>query len=172
MYERVRRAVLLATILAVLAAAAASAEPSYVIVRDVSIGGFRRDGTVASAIAVFGQPTSREQGRYDTCTLTWRDLGLTMETYYTNAQLDPCGPEGRHRRTTITSRRWRTSAGLRVGDSLRRLRGLYRRARRGGDGTWWLIRRSLAGFAFPGLAASVSNGRVVSLIVYGPRTGF
>lgn len=164
-----RRVGTLAGIAAALAATAASATPTYVIVRDTSIGGFRRDGTVASAIAVFGDPTSRQPVGYDTCTLVWENHGVSMETYYPNASLDPCGDSARHRKTTITSRRWRTSAGLRVGDSLRRIRALYKRERRDVDRSWILIFRQWVGLPVPGLAATTRNGRVTSLIVYGPR---
>lgn len=168
MYRGVAVAIAVAAILVPGAAAA----PTFVIVRDVSIGGFARDGTVRQAIIVFGQPVRRESLAYDQCRLSWPRYGVTMETYYTNATLDPCGPRGRHTSTTVTDRRWRTSAGLKIGDSLRRLRELYPRARVDTSGKWRLTTRTFAGVAFPGLEARVVNGRVVSFTVYGPRSPF
>lgn len=162
-------------ILALLATAlapAATAEPTFVIVRDVSVGGFPRDGNVRNAIAVFGQPSAREKQEYDRCRLTWREHGVTMDTYYTLAERDPCGPDGRHANTTVTTRRWRTSAGLRIGDPLRRLRQLYPRARKDRPGRWRLTTRMFAGLTLPGLEARIVNGRVVSFTVYGPRSPF
>lgn len=166
------RAVALVAALAFLVPAAAAAEPTFVIVRDVSIGGFPRDGTVRRAIAVFGQPAKRENDAYDTCRISWPAYGVTMQTYYTNATLDPCGPDGRHASTTVTDRRWRTSAGLKIGDPLRRLRALYPRASKAAPGRWQLTTRMVAGLPFPGLEAKVVNGRIISLTVYGPRSAF
>lgn len=159
-----------------LAVPAASAAPTFVIVRDVSIGGFPRDGTVKRAIAVFGTPASREP-QFARCTLTWPRFGVMMNTFHTPPRVpdpstDPCGPNGRHVRTTVTDRRWRTSAGLKIGDTLGRMRGLYPRARKDAPGRWRLTTRMFAGLPFPGLEARIRNGRVVSLTVYGPRSPF
>ncbi len=150
----------------------AAAETNYVIVGDLSIGGFPRTGTVQEAIEVFGTPASRENQAYDKCTLTWPSHGVVMETFYTNATLNPCGPEGRHVKTTVTDRRWRTSKGLRIGDSLRKLRQLYPKAKKEAPGRWRLITRPLAGLPYPGLEARIKNGRVTAFTVYGPRVGF
>lgn len=149
---------------------AATAAPTFVIVGDASIGGFPRDGKVQRAIAVFGQPTVRKLEGFDRCHLEWPALGISMETFYTGGTTDPCGPEGRHASTTVTDRRWRTSLGLKMSDSLKRLRQLYPRAQRDQPGVWWLKTRSFAGFPFAGLEARIKNGRVVSFTVYGPRS--
>lgn len=166
------RRVIIAAVAAGLVASTAAAAASFVIVRDESIGGFPRYGTVARAIQVFGQPALRESVAYDQCRLTWPALGITMNTYYTGATLDPCGPDGQHRSTTVTDRRWRTSVGLKLGDPLRRLRALYPKAKRSEVGVWRLTTRSFAGLAFPGLEAKVVNGSVVALTVYGPRSPY
>lgn len=157
---------------ALLLVPSAGGARSFVIVRDVSIGGFPRDATVERAEAVFGQPTGWRDRIYDRCTLLWRTLGLEMETYYSQGALDPCGPSGRHVSTTATDRRWRTSKGLRVGDPAAKLRRLYPKASHQGKGEWWLILRPFAGIELPGLAARVQKGRVVSLTLYGPRVAF
>lgn len=148
----------------------AAAAPTFVIVRDVSVGGFPRDGRVQSAITVFGEPTVRQIEGFDKCHLEWPTLGVSMETYYTGGTTDPCGPEGRHASTTVTDRRWRTAVGLKMGDTLKKLRQLYPRAQRDEPGVWWLKTRSFAGFPFPGLEARIKNGHVVSFTVYGPRS--
>lgn len=169
-----RRIVLAAVLVCTLAGSAPAAPGvrSFVIVRDVSIGGFPRDGNVERAEAVFGEPSGLRDAIYDRCTLVWRRLGLTMETYYSQGAVSPCGPAGRHVSTTVTDRRWRTSAGLRIGDSAAKLRRLYPKARDQGKGEWWLILRRFAGVELPGLSARVRVGRVVSLTLYGPRVAF
>lgn len=151
---------------------AATAAPSFVIVRDVSVGGFQRDGNVQRAIAVFGQPTVRrqEEGTFDMCNLQWPALGISMRTYYTGGTIDPCGPSGRHASTTLTDPRWRTSMGLKMGDTLTKLKKVYPRAQRDKPGVWRLTTRSFAGLPFPGLEARIKKGRVVSFTVYGPRS--
>jgi hypothetical protein len=74
---------------------------------------------------------------------------------------------------TITSRSaWRTAVGLRVGDSVARLRWLYPRARLHGAagpsrGYWLVSRRTCAevgSLPFPGLLARIRVGRVAALV--------
>lgn len=167
-----RRYALVVGLAALLLVPSAGGARSFLIVRDVSIGGFPREATVERAEAVFGQPTGWRDRIYDRCTLIWRTLGLEMETYYSQGALDPCGPSGRHVSTTATDRRWRTSKGLRVGDPAAKLRRLYPKASHQGKGEWWLILRPFAGIELPGLAARVQKGRVVSFTLYGPRVAF
>ena len=167
-----KRRLLLGTLALVLGAPAAAGAQSFLIVRDVSIGGFHRAGTVGDAVDVFGQPSGIANAIYDRCTLRWQRLGLTMETYYSQGALSPCGDSGRHVSTTVTDRRWRTSKGLRVGDPAGKLRRLYPRAAPQGRGEWWLLVRPFAGVELPGLAAHVRKGRVISLTLYGPRVAF
>lgn len=166
------RAALVLLVGVFLAVPGAAAQQSFLIVRDVSIGGFPRDATVERAEAVFGEPSGWRDRIYDRCTLLWQGLGLTMETYYSQGALDPCGPAARHVRTTATDRRWRTSKGLRVGDPAAKLRRLYPKAAHQGKGDWWLILRPFAGIELPGLSARVRNGRVVSFTLHGPRVAF
>ena len=150
----------------------AAAKQSFLIVRDVSIGGFPRDATVARAVAVFGEPNRGARPIYDRCTLRWRQLGLTMNTYYSQGALNPCGDSGRHVSTTATDRRWRTSVGLRIGDPATKIRRLYPKGQYQGRSEWWLILRPFAGVDLPGLSAKVKSGRVISLTVYAPRVAF
>lgn len=165
--QLMRRLVLL-LVLAFIAAPSASAAPSFVIVRDVSIGGFPRNAKVERALQLFGRATTVEP-IYDSCTLVWRSLGLTMRSYYSQGALPPCGPSALHVSTTATDRRWRTSAGLRIGDPVRKLAQLYPKATYQGRGEWWLTVRPFAGIDLPGLSAKVKAGRILSLTLHGPR---
>jgi len=160
-------------VLAVLAASVviaptAGADPTFVIERDVNIGGFPRDGNVRAAIATFGQP-SRRDGEFSTCTLFWSRWGLSMKTHYPGGDVDPCGVEARHASSTVTDRRWRTSAGLKIGNPVARIRARYPRAVNEGKGLWRLTTRMFARLPFAGLEAKVSKGRIVSFTIYGPR---
>jgi hypothetical protein len=166
------RTVLTACAAAVLLVPAAMAKTDYVITGDISVGGFPRDGTGRQAVQVFGAPTTKEPVGFDTCVLAWRAHGVVMRTYLTLGEQDPCGPLARHTSTTVTDRRWRTSKGLQIGEPLRELRRLYPQARKDAPGKWRLTTRPFAGIPYPGLEATVKNGRVISLTVYGPRSPF
>ncbi len=166
-----RRLVALLALALIAGVPGASGASSFVIVRDVSIGGFPRAATVDRALQLFGRATTVNP-IYDSCTLVWRSLGLTMKSYYSQGALPPCGPNARHVSTTATDRRWRTSAGLRIGDPARKLSRLYPKATKQGKGEWWLTVRPFAGIDFPGLAATVKAGRVFSLTLYGPRVAY
>ena len=159
-------------IVALVTVPLAAAKTSFVIVGDVSIGGFPSNGTVPQAIATFGQPAERLFFGADSCRLTWPSSGVTMETWYPAGDLDPCGPNGRHRLTTVTDPRWKTSKGLAIRDPLRKLRALYPKASKQAPGKWQLTTRPFAGLPLPGLEARLKDGRIVSFTVYAPRSPF
>ena len=153
---------------------AAGGQSSFVIQGDYKIGGYavKADGTLGGAVDEFGDPTTRRRARGIGCDLAWRSLGLRIEFYNLGGQ-DACSREGgRFGGATITSRRWRTSKGLRVGDSVARIRRLYPRATYHAGGfysrSWWLVTRytriGTNGY-YPGLRARVRNGRVASLVI-------
>lgn len=168
MYRRLAALLLVALVLV----PAAAAKPSFLIVGDVNVGGFPRTGTVKQAIQVFGQPIPAEPA-YDTCTLQWPSYGVTMNSFYTNGALNPCGPSGKNKSVTVTGHGWHTSKGLKMGDPLAKMRKLYPRATKESAGLWQLTNRPFAGLPFPGLEAKLNKkGRVVALTVYGPRTSF
>ena len=60
---------------------------------------------------------------------------------------------------------WKTVKGLRVGDSLRRMRHLYPKARRHGSMSWWLSTRfsGLGSYHYAPAAVHVRHGKVTSL---------
>jgi hypothetical protein len=153
---------------------------SFVIQGDHKIGGYavKADGSLRGAVREFGAPSSRRRRFQATaCDVRWRDLGLRIE-FYNLGGTDACSGAGRFLRATITSRRWRTAKGLRVGDSVARLRRLYpratfRRDRFYGAG-WWLVTRvSRVGTTsrYPGLQARVRSGRVSALVLQYPAGG-
>jgi hypothetical protein len=158
-------------LLAVLTAAltsTASAAPSFVIKRDNDIGGFvlARNGKISGAIAVYGNPTSRQQFGYDECTVVWAELGV--QSTFSHSYDNPCSLSGCHLETAITGRQWRTDRGLRVGDSLRRLRKLYPSAKVFVGKRWSLITRPFGGTRVPTLLATVEAKRITSLTVRSP----
>jgi hypothetical protein len=154
---------------AVSVATSSAAPPTYVITGDTSIAGFPRDGKLGRAVALFGQPQIRDPFGFDSCRLVWPVWGITMMVASTSNPAGACGPDAKHQRSTLTGRRWRTSAGLKIGDPLARLRQLYPKAWREKPGIWWLKTRSFAGLPFPGLEAKLVKGRVASFTVHGPR---
>jgi hypothetical protein len=153
---------------------AAAAQSSFVIQGDYKIGGYavKADGSLGGAVDEFGAPTTRRRARGIGCDLTWRSLGLRIEFYNLGGR-DACSREGgRFGGATITSRQWRTSKGLRVGDSVARIRRLYPRAtfHQGGfyPGSWWLVTRYTrigTNRYYPGLRAVVRSGRVSALVI-------
>jgi len=99
-------------------------ERSFLIVRDESIGGFPRDGTIGDAVELLGVPTARLPGGLNQCELRRPTRGITMDTVFSGAA-NPCGPKGNHLSTTVTDKRWTTDTGLRIGDPVGRIRELY-----------------------------------------------
>jgi hypothetical protein len=74
-----------------------------------------------NAIRAYGRPDRRDAGG---CGNIWRRLGLRLTTA-DFAGGPPCAGSTRIQRITVTSNRWVTERGLRVGDSLDRVRQLY-----------------------------------------------
>ena len=152
-------------------------QPSFVIQGDFRIGGYavKRDGSLRGMIAAFDQPSTVRRGtRYrEICYVAWRPIGLRV-TLYNLGGSNPCLPAtGHFSEALMATRIWRTSMGLRIGDSLARLRALYRNESRHGAWWWLITRRSPygAGGSYPGLAAKVGRGRVVAFAVRYPAGG-
>lgn len=156
-------------------AAVTSDEPvrrSFLIVRDESIGGFPRDGTIGAAVELLGLPTARIPGGVNQCDLTWPSRGITMNTVFPGAG-NPCGAKGNHLSTTVTDKRWTTDAGLKIGDPAARIRELYPNAGSpSSDGVVEIFTRDFSGLPLPSLTATVAKGRVTALTLYGPHRGF
>jgi hypothetical protein len=167
------RALLVAVTAAVLLAVPASAaSPPYVIQGDRAVGGLRiAHGTLAQARQRFGPPsTVRSRASGVECNANWPRIGLKL------AFLDFSGracQDGVLVTATITSgSAWRTAVGLRVGDSVARIRRLYPRASLHPasppwTGYWLVTRRTCAevgAIPYPGLLARVRGGRVSALV--------
>jgi hypothetical protein len=123
----VRRLVIVLAVTLVPAAGAAT--PT--VVGSGTIGAYRFEQPRSRALHVFGAPTYSRDSHginapaFDTprCRTTWRSLELTIEYE------GPCTTPGRARRAEIEGVGWRTRERLRVGDSVARLKRLYRGAR-------------------------------------------
>ena len=79
-----------------------------------------------NAIRAYGRPDKRDENG---CGNIWRRLGLRLVTADFSGG-PPCTPRTRIQWIEITSRKWVTERGLRVGDSLDRVRELYPKVRR------------------------------------------
>jgi hypothetical protein len=154
-----------------LPSSASSGGGTYVIRGDKSAGGIRIGSSTAAQVQrLFGKPSTTRVLSLEACTKSWRRVQL--QVHFFSFRGDPC-----LRRValivTVTGRAaWRTGAGLRVGDSVQRVRDLYPRARlrsrfRGESGYWLVTRQVCAeagGGAYPGLLARMRNGRVSALV--------
>jgi hypothetical protein len=100
-------------------------------------------GTLARARAAFGAPSriSPIGDGSDACTVEWRALGL--EATFANFGLESaCAPRGgRLQAATISSARFRTRRGVRVG-SLSSTIPVKHRSARFVDGAWWIASAS------------------------------
>jgi hypothetical protein len=91
------------------------------------IGSFRfeQDASLQAATKAFGPPDSRRRGSQGiNCDLRWDARGL--ELAFVSSIGKACAPSyGFFCSATITGDAWKTDRGLRIGDSIERLRSLY-----------------------------------------------
>jgi hypothetical protein len=144
-----------------------------------------RDPTLRGAISALGRPTAcRLVHAPDHALAVWRPLGVVVELR-TYGSLRP-GETGctapahiQVDHVRVTSRSWITSLGLRVGDSTRKLRHLYPKARTRKLGrlpsAYWLVTRwgSCVGLCdapplttIPVLLAEVRGGKVAAFYLH------
>jgi len=126
-------------------------------------------GDYASAVKSFGESnSSRRDGIL--CHTRWSKLGLEID--FANVP-GPCTVKALEKRglwygAGITSRRWRTDRGLRVGDSKARLRALYPKARLSGQGSgstsWTLAHKRDQEIDLPLLVAVLRGDRVTAIV--------
>jgi hypothetical protein len=156
-------------VLAVAAALAAGGDV-HVIHGDRSAGGIRIGrSTVPDVQKLFGVPSTSRKLSAQSCVRSWKRLYLVV--HFFSFEGKPC-EQGGAITVTVTGRAaWRTALGLRVGDTVARLRSLYPRTRLRGQGFdrgYWLLTRQncaeVGGGAYPGLLARVRNGRVSALV--------
>ena len=148
--------------------AVAAVAGTLVVSGDRSVGGVEVGrGTLVQATAKFGAPTATTtEGGGQTCHVTWRKLGLVVD--FLDFSNYACADGGLVSATIASRSHWRTARGLRVGDSVARLRVLYPHAKRHADGYWLVARHACAeagASPYPGLLARIRVGRVSALLV-------
>jgi len=136
------------------------------------IGAFRprRDATIAAAVRVFGEPSSRNSPSDSACTVRWSALRLKIIFANFGAPgEDTCADDiGLAASFTARFGRFRTWKGLRVGGTVASLRHRHPRATRHGR-SYWLktaVNPYGDGRRSPVVRASVANGRVTALKGY------
>ena len=151
-----------------LAVVAVPSRP-YVIRGDRAVGPIRIARTTASQAIVALPGVAHRAARNGTsCRVAWPGLALTVDFALIGTDpRDPCAAGAAVVATAASRGAWRTAVGLRVGDTVARVRFLYPHARRHGSGYWLVPRRACAevgGFAYPGLLARTQHGRVTALV--------
>ena len=154
-----------------VALALTAAPPQHIIHGDRTAGGIKiARSTPADVRTLFGAPSTSRVTAPQSCLQSWKGARLTVHFFTFEAK--PCSA-GVALIVTVTGRAaWRTTVGLRVGDTAARLRSLYPRARlrtgfAGDSGHWLVTRRACAevgGSAYPGLLARMRKGRVSALV--------
>jgi hypothetical protein len=132
----------------------------------------RRIGTFRQAVRAFSRPAAvaPKAGAVASCRASWPKLGLAIEFSAPSARCEVASL-GSWLTVTASTRRWYSSAGLRVGDAAGRLHDLYPQARRLdflGYGPAWELETGgpyCDGGPPLALAAIVRANRVTSLIV-------
>lgn len=128
--------------------------------------------TYAQAVRVFGRAVlSPKPAPRPACKAAWRTIGLQID--FASGPSASCVARrlGGWLEVRATSARWRTGAGLRVGDSESRLHAVYPNARRlglPGEARSWELETGGAfcdGGPTLALAARVSAARIVALVV-------
>lgn len=126
-------------------------------------------GDYAAAVESFGKPSSFHRSA-NLCHTRWNALGLEID--FVNV-MGPCSTKllrksGLWYGASVTSKRWTTDRGLRVGDSLERLRSLYPKARHVGGpksaSRWVLAHWREQELDFELLDAEVRGGRVTAIV--------
>jgi hypothetical protein len=168
----VARLLLVLTAAIVISGGAAAAASSPLLIRgDASVGGLLiGHGSPAAARSQFGKASTTRSLLPSASAISWKRLGLTL-TFLELSGGAAC-KTGALVTATVTNRaHWRTLVGLRVGDSVARLKQLYPRAVLTSAVVWrgyWLITRhtcvEVGGAPFPGLLARVRHGRVSALV--------
>jgi hypothetical protein len=106
--------------------------------RVTKLGPFRTSSDLGHALHAFGKPSGRHHfdGK-NGCHVTWRKLKLRIE-FDNYGGHDACSKKGGQAQSFSIgfSKRWQTSRGLRIGDSVKALKHLYHHAKRHGSNYW------------------------------------
>jgi hypothetical protein len=160
------RLIAVLVIAAGLAVSAGAAVSPYLIRSDQYIGNFavKKNGTLGGVIRAYGKPSELRRTK-DGCLGLWPSVGLSV-FFYNLVDKNPCKPAtGFFSDALMTRDPWRTSNGLRMGDTLARLKQLYPKAERHGSSQWLVIRFTQATGRYPGLAAKLVGGRITAFEV-------
>ena len=161
-----KRALIIAALLAVVIAAPAAAAPGDLVIANSGFGVTvlgpmrpRVDARLQAAVRAFGPNYVAVGG----CRFSWPAIGL-MVRGANFGRGDPCQIVQFVTISGPRSHRWRTVRGLRVGNSLGRLRALYPQATQ--HGLTWTVTMALSPLVHRRVAviwAVVRGGRVVAL---------
>jgi hypothetical protein len=135
-----------------------------------AIGDFKpaRNPRLGAAIRAFGQPTGSSGGG-EICRVRWANLGVRI-AFQNFGGVDSCEPHGGRAQKAVIKddRRWRTTKGLRIGNSVARLRRLHPDARRTPRG--FRLVEGILPFGSPQpyavLGARVAGGRVTAFTLF------
>jgi hypothetical protein len=156
-----------AALAALLLAAVATADVSYVIRGDRSFAGLGFRDTLASATKLLGTPSTVRTRVSRICIARWSRHGLVIEFF--SFEPNPC-KTGALLSANLAGPRWHTLNGLRVGDPVSEIAHKHPRAKRHRDG-WWLATRKtceLGGYQpYGSLVARTGGGRVTAFFFTG-----
>ena len=170
----------LAAILALIPAAAAGAATTHTIRWSdgevTRIGSLNTTGspTIARATRAFGAPSRKRLESRLVCVVDWRELGLRGSFVNlggpTPGRTTCSDSVGKLQTATIRGTSFRTQRGLRVADSIARLRRLHPGARLRA-GSWWLATAPNVLGGEPGeriaiVRANVRSGKVTSFVLW------
>ena len=138
--------------------------------RVTAIGAFKpeRDPTLGAAVAALGPPSSTRAEGQVSCRLGWRSIGLRI-AFVNLGGGSACDPAlGRAQSASAFGRVWRTSRGLKVRSTTRKLRRLYPNALRRGRYFRLVQGKSIFGDGrrYSVLAARTRKGRVGSFKLF------
>ncbi len=132
-----------------------------------------RTPTIMRATAAFGAPTTKRRDGRALCVVDWS--ALSLRGHFVNLGRTPAGQTtcsatvGKLQTAELRGRALATQNGLRVGDTLARLRRLHPAARRHGS-TWWLATApnpfGSAGARMSIVRANVKDGKVSALVLW------
>jgi hypothetical protein len=157
----------LVAVAALVLAAGASADVSYVIRGDRSFAGLGFRDTLASSTKVLGTPSSVRTRVGRICIARWNRHGVVIQLV--SFEPNPC-KTGSLLSANLTGPRWRTTNGLRVGDPVTEIARKHPRAKRHRDG-WWLATRRTCELGgnqpYGSLVARTGGGHVTAFFFTG-----
>jgi hypothetical protein len=129
-----------------------------------ALGAMRPQANATSDAAIRAFGTDYYLGR--DCRFVWSQFGLTILMENFGGSNDPCAFAQVAYISGPRAGRWRTTRGLRIGNSYSTLRRLYPATTRHGS-YWWLVRGYFPGIGpFSVISARITAGRVAQFRVW------